>query len=1188
MKSPKNQSIFAVFLATVVVLSLSTNFSLLQVGYADDETASVASETASSETSSDVTTDTEVPTDSESSPAATEETTSKTETISETESIPEPEAENGSETTPISETESTAVEETEFQPEVTETESSSTETETSAPEESSSLTELETQSEPTLTTDETDYHPGGVVTILGRFFQSFQNILLKISGEGTEEIAPSEESAAVTANAEGSFTHEYTLEDVYRPLYTVVASTLSGERLAETSFTDSAPDLTATKSNNVNGTAGLNGTFTWKVRVENVGTAEAVFNKNEKILQDEMPSTGVDDYDPAVITTSGTGGTGSIICDQTGAQNRDLNCKVSNNTGDTITIPVGAYIDFSVGVHPTAIGTITNPRTNQTCKADPGNKVAELADNNNSCNTNSVTVVDTGTLTVKKVVINDNGGTLEPGDFSFQVNGGEPIDFEQIDEETGENELSVDPDTYTITEPMVPGYTTSYDNCDDLDIPAGGSATCTITNDDESVTLIIQKLVINDNGGTFEAQDFSFQVNGGEPIDFEEADSPEEGENELTLDAGNYTVTEPEVGGYSTTYDNCSEVFLSVGETATCVITNDDQPGTLIVEKVVINDDDGDLTADDFSLFIDDAEVINGEENTVDAGDYIVSEDGDPGYTASFSGDCDENGNVTVGLGETKTCTITNDDNPVIIPPVEPELGSIFGTKFNDLNGDGIWDDDEPGLEDWTIQLWVGDDQLDETLTDVDGLYSFEDLEDDNYFVCELLQNDWVQTFPDTEDGCWEVSIVDGSDETNVNFGNQVIPAPPISTIVGYKWNDLDVDGIWDEGELGLGGWLINLLNSDDETLATTETDDDGRFTFPIDEPGTYHLNETAQENWQRTNPADSFFDIFVDLIDGNEINQDVDGNFLDFGNTHFVELLGGHFAATSGNSGSTPSVITLGETEINVPTGDGMSTITLPNGVVITRSDGENIDIGELVSEAVTADSLSGLAGGVVVDGALKWGLPDTELAFDPAITLNIFVGVDLNGRILDILRSTSGVEDWTNDGIGPPTTCVVTDGLCTFTATKASVYAATHSSGGSFLGTSVTYTTYAEPEEEEEEPAPQEETEIPAETPTPPETPGITIEQPAAPAEEGSAGSETPGAPSEEPAPPALAEEEPAPAPETTSDLPKPLPPLLATMLSALMLGTENTYVGMLVGAALGALATYLIYLLSRKLRG
>ncbi len=158
-----------------------------------------------------------------------------------------------------------------------------------------------------------------------------------------------------------------------------------------------------------------------------------------------------------------------------------------------------------------------------------------------------------------------------------------------------------------------------------------------------------------------------------------------------------------------------------------------------------------------------------------------------------------------------------------------------------------------------------------------------------------------------------------------------------------------------------------------------------------------------------------------------------------------------------TGNSyNSTPSLTVTGDITINVPSGSGTSRIILPSGTVISKVNGENIDGSVLTAISTPENALSGLASGAVVDGALQWGIANLGLQFDKPITLSIFVGDSFNGRTLNVVRSTSGSDGWTNDGIVPPATCVVANGLCTFNATEASYYAATHtppppsSSGG------------------------------------------------------------------------------------------------------------------------------------------
>jgi uncharacterized repeat protein (TIGR01451 family) len=261
-----------------------------------------------------------------------------------------------------------------------------------------------------------------------------------------------------------------------------------------------------------------------------------------------------------------------------------------------------------------------------------------------------------GTLIVKKVVVNDSGGTKQAQDFSFSVNGGAAQAFEA----DGQNDLTVNAGTYDVTEPAVEGYATSYDNCSDVVVPNGGSATCTITNDDEPATLIVKKVVVNDNGGTRIVSDFSFRVNGGEPQSFEG-----DGQNDLTVNAGTYDVTEPEVDGYSTTYDNCSDLVIPNGGSETCTITNDDDPAELIIRKVVVNDNGGTKGAADFSFQVNGGaaqafEADGQNDLIVNAGTYNVSEPAVAGYTTTYQG-C---ANIVLPIGGSATCTITNNDVP--------------------------------------------------------------------------------------------------------------------------------------------------------------------------------------------------------------------------------------------------------------------------------------------------------------------------------------------------------------------------------------------------------------------------------------------------------------------------------------------------------------------------------------------
>lgn len=92
-----------------------------------------------------------------------------------------------------------------------------------------------------------------------------------------------------------------------------------------------------------------------------------------------------------------------------------------------------------------------------------------------------------GTLIIKKVVVNDNGGVATTTDFAFQINGGGSIPFDA----SGENSFSVSAGLFSVVEDATSTYTAVYSNdqnasadCNDLSITPGGTVTCTITNDD--------------------------------------------------------------------------------------------------------------------------------------------------------------------------------------------------------------------------------------------------------------------------------------------------------------------------------------------------------------------------------------------------------------------------------------------------------------------------------------------------------------------------------------------------------------------------------------------------------------------------------------------------------------------------------------------------------------------------------
>ena len=200
-------------------------------------------------------------------------------------------------------------------------------------------------------------------------------------------------------------------------------------------------------------------------------------------------------------------------------------------------------------------------------------------------------------------------------------------------------------------------------------------------------TLKLVKSVVNDNGGTATAANWTLTATGTS-AGFSDAGNST---TFHTVTAGvQYTLSESSVANYTAgtvwscvgggTFATPNKITLSVAESATCTITNNDIPPKLHLRKVVTNDNGGTATVADFTLTATGGVTGNNLSGTspVDSGatlkadTWALSESGPAGYTASdwsCVGGSQSGSNITVGIGGSATCTITNSDNkasPVI------------------------------------------------------------------------------------------------------------------------------------------------------------------------------------------------------------------------------------------------------------------------------------------------------------------------------------------------------------------------------------------------------------------------------------------------------------------------------------------------------------------------------------------
>src|SRR5439155_984602 len=249
--------------------------------------------------------------------------------------------------------------------------------------------------------------------------------------------------------------------------------------------------------------------------------------------------------------------------------------------------------------------------------------------------------------------------------------------------------------TYTLSESGGPsGYTASGWSCtggsqngNQITLAVGQSASCTITNDDIQPQLIVKKVVNNTNGGTKVSSDFTINVTGNAatPSSFPGSSTG----TTVTLNAGNYSVSESVPGGYAASYSTDCSGSIAVGQTKTCTITNDDTAPSLTLVKKVTNDAGGTASASAWTLSAAGPTPISGaggtsSDGTFSTGAYTLSESGGPsGYQASAwtcTGGSQNGNTITLALAQTATCTITNDDIAAQLIIVKQVVNAHGGT----------------------------------------------------------------------------------------------------------------------------------------------------------------------------------------------------------------------------------------------------------------------------------------------------------------------------------------------------------------------------------------------------------------------------------------------------------------------------------------------------------------------------
>lgn len=225
--------------------------------------------------------------------------------------------------------------------------------------------------------------------------------------------------------------------------------------------------------------------------------------------------------------------------------------------------------------------------------------------------------------------------------------------------------------------------------------------------------------------------------------------------------------------------------------------------------------------------------------------------------------------------------------------------GTISGSKFLDVNRNGVRDPGEPGVAGVTITRSATiNDPAGANLsvvTDAQGNFTFTNVPFGAITVSETVPPGSEQIVP----------APPGTILANVNFAQRSVTGllfgnrPITGSISGVKFNDLNGNGTRDAGEPGLAGVTIRRTSSTSElpgVPVTVVTGADGAFTFNDVPLGVYTLTETVPAGFVQTAPP-APGTIGVTLT---ESSRNSTGNT--FGNRQAGGVSGTKFDDTNGN----------------------------------------------------------------------------------------------------------------------------------------------------------------------------------------------------------------------------------------------------------------------------------------------
>lgn len=207
---------------------------------------------------------------------------------------------------------------------------------------------------------------------------------------------------------------------------------------------------------------------------------------------------------------------------------------------------------------------------------------------------------------------------------------------------------------------------------------------------------------------------------------------------------------------------------------------------------------------------------------------------------------------------------------------------TIKGFAWLDLNADSEYQEGEFGASGINVNLFVGDNHIAQTTTDIYGGYNFPGLSAENCYVVKFESADNAISFGD-QGG---ISVVDASGRSSeicptteymvIDWINASVkpgvtpPTPADSAICGVTWMDENSNGQFEGNEGAIEQLAVQLVDVQGNTVDHVITNAHGFYTFSGVPAGAYRIKFSGMSGYEFADTGNGSF-----LVGTNAANAD-------------------------------------------------------------------------------------------------------------------------------------------------------------------------------------------------------------------------------------------------------------------------------------------------------------------------